>query len=116
MPKVTLDLPDVPGYEYTGEYREALESEYFYHLVSGKAQQADGIPFDPPAPILRKLREFTEDAYYAVVLTHGPKCTRLTKYVEGRFLMIGTTNAFEKEHFLRIGPEIQIDWSEAPRE
>ena len=27
MPKVTMDLPDIPGYEYTGEFRPAQTGE-----------------------------------------------------------------------------------------
>lgn len=31
MPKVTIDLPDIDGYTYTGELRKPQEGEYYLH-------------------------------------------------------------------------------------
>lgn len=37
--KVELDLPEIPGYEYTGEYRPFVVGEFYYD--EGKVQKAE---------------------------------------------------------------------------
>jgi hypothetical protein len=53
--KITLDLPEIEGYEYTGEYRAAKASEWFLDGTNKPYQyptnnHASRIPF----PILKK--------------------------------------------------------------
>lgn len=52
MPKVTVDLPDIKGYEYTGECRPP---NHEYHAWGGD-QAAYGTSSEP-ALILRKLKD-----------------------------------------------------------
>ena len=43
MPKVEIDLPDIEGFEYTGEYRAATIGEYI--LNNGTVYQRNDIPY-----------------------------------------------------------------------
>lgn len=52
MPKVTIELPEIKGYEYTGEFRPP---DHEYHAWGGD-QAAYGTSSEP-ALILRKLKE-----------------------------------------------------------
>lgn len=49
------------GYEHTQEYREPAEGEYFYNDTTGQVEQGDGIPFDGPCYILRKIEPTLEE-------------------------------------------------------
>lgn len=117
MPKVTLDLPDVPGYEYTGEYREPKVDEYFYCMYYGKQVKHGGtLGGENASPILRKLRTFDERAHYAIILKDHPDRKRVAKYEGGSFWMIGTDEAFTPAQCQWVGREIQIDWTGADDE
>ena len=53
--KVTLDLPDIKGYEYTGEYRNTESGEWFCNFKK-QAECAQGGPGQiGPYPILKKI-------------------------------------------------------------
>lgn len=49
--KVELDLPEIEGFEYTGEYRKLKPNEWFCNYKN-EAENARGTP--GPYPILKK--------------------------------------------------------------
>jgi len=52
--KIKMDMPIVPGFKYTGEFREPLEGEFYYCARAKDAVVADAVPFDhDPAPIMK---------------------------------------------------------------
>jgi hypothetical protein len=67
--KVTLDMPEVEGYEYTGEYRQALATEMY--MGGGRALKGSTIS---EWPILRKADSWrsatVEDAIRALQGIH----------------------------------------------
>lgn len=54
MPKVTVDLPEIKGYEYTGEYRPPVNE---YHAWTGDPTQVVIGTSQECCFILRKLKE-----------------------------------------------------------
>lgn len=116
MPKVTLDLPDVPGYEYTGEYREPLKDESFWCMYSEKARHLGNVGSGQAAPILRKVRTFDDYAHYVVILKDHPDRKRVAQYEGGSFWVIGTDEYFTPAQCQWIGREIELDWTGAPHE
>ena len=52
--KIELELPEIEGFEYTGEYRIPLYGEYYQILR--EAQQNKGKTYNYNYPILRKKK------------------------------------------------------------
>jgi hypothetical protein len=71
--KITLDLPEIEGYEYTGEYRIAEPMEYFMEELQAA-----------------RLSEYRTDSEYPILKKKAPKYKTTTvdtgrelfKYVE----------------------------------
>jgi hypothetical protein len=59
--KVTLDLPDIEGYEYTGEYRIAEPMEYFMEELQAA-----------------RLSEYRTDSEYPILKKKAPKYKTIT--------------------------------------
>jgi hypothetical protein len=51
--KIELELPEIEGYEYTGEYRRAEKGDFFYHRKCSAVVSAGGTTV-LERPILRK--------------------------------------------------------------
>ena len=49
--KIELDLPEIEGYEYTGEYRRPKEDEYYKGTVDARQADSDS---GSEYPILKK--------------------------------------------------------------
>ena len=59
--KITLDLPEIEGYEYTGEYRIAEPMEYFMEEL--QAVRFSDERTDSDYPILKKKAPKYETTY-----------------------------------------------------
>jgi hypothetical protein len=54
--KVKIELPELEGYEYTGEYREVAANEYYLD-VFGEAKKAEADVYEP-YPILKPVEKW----------------------------------------------------------
>ena len=76
MTKVTLDLPEIKGYEYTGEYRAPLCGEYW-----AESRTVFCMPVEEHHFIIRKIRpraKFGEAYHYIVVNGQGVSVSTTT--------------------------------------
>ena len=72
--KIEMEMPEIEGYEYTGEQREPKADEYFLDLDGRPFRRLSFIPEDEEDKyiILRKLkpkREFKDGAFYPVIIS-----------------------------------------------
>lgn len=111
--KIEIELPEIEGYEYTGEYRKPKEMEHYVDLDGRPFQRGSFIPEEDEEDkhlILRKLkpkREFTDGAFYPVVY----------KGREGIWEYQESSNSLDGVHIdypsiTWIGPELKIEWGE----
>ncbi len=115
--KIEIELPEIEGFSYTGEYRQPkLGESYIYNLEYGKGKVKECFV---PAPsgcnkfIMKKLkpkREFKDGAFYPVV--YG--CDGLLDVVQydGEKFESIHYNECSRGAFSWIGAELGIAWGE----
>jgi len=123
--KIEIDLPELEGFEYTGEYRKPNDGEYHYCEVRESAH-CDSIRLlhdKTPSLILRKLepkRKFKDGAFYPVRVEHDIRkgqffCHVAECSVDGSSIIFWPTQCnenYELKDFSWIGEEIKIEWGE----
>ena len=102
--KVEIELPEIEGYEYTGEYRFPIVGEYF--LKSFKVQQANQTQCLFPRSILKKKRWRAEkDCRYFMIdnTVSVVDCFDIYKLTDDRRYFFG--NYFKTEEQAEGGVE-----------
>ena len=112
--KIEIDLPEIEGFEYIGEYRIPEEDEWFLY-GNGSPEKVGLSPIVHIFPILRKVeppREFKEGAWYPVELNVGKVIT--CRYAEDSFRVMHHfgSSLIVRDGIMKIGEEIKIDWGE----
>ena len=112
--KIEIELPEIEGFEYTGEFREPVRNDWAYCANTKEAFQFETIGSDTKWHILRKLkppREFNVGAFYPVIYKDRER--DIAEYYSNR-------NEFSTinygicilDAFSWIGEEIKIEWGE----
>ena len=83
---VLMKMPKIDGYEYTGEYRKAKVTEFYFSPISGQIQIAemDGII---ERPILRKAevwKQLTLNKAVEFMTSRTPVTMRYVNWAPGR--------------------------------
>lgn len=114
--QVTIELPEIEGFEYTGEYRVPGVDEYYFnnddsaHLCITKWHKMYKYP------ILRKLkpkREFKDGAFYPAQMDG----LNIVVYADTASSEVLLWTDMEKTYFIEsafdwIGAELEIKWGE----
>ena len=88
--KITLDLPDIEGFEYTGEYRTPVKDEYFANGEAAKLATVHACHY----PILKK-KEPEYKVFKIGKNTDGGEYLNIDKSIQGCGGALVSINALE---------------------
>jgi len=121
--KIEIELPEIEGFEYTGEYTMPKVGEYYLD-IHFKPFERVSINSNDPFPILRKLkpkRVFKDGAFYQVAMVAGliQNARDIAQYKSSSqtfhtFIHDNphtTSGDYKEVHFCWIGAEL-IEWGE----
>lgn len=119
--KIEIDLPEIEGFEYTGEYRIPVKGEWGHRKHTDGAFKFGEVGLCADRwHILRKLkpkREFKDGAFYPVKWNgqQGVVVCFYSYSKEPMFSLMNGCNAVQEDLFTWIGEELNIkeeDWYE----